>query len=45
MNFFSLENFDKICRYSFDLITQKRIKIEDCEEQYILSKIRHSCKF
>ncbi|KAJ6222126.1 hypothetical protein RDWZM_000671 [Blomia tropicalis] len=36
------ENFDKICRYSFDLITQKRIKIEDCEEQYILSKIRHS---
>ncbi|KAH9424546.1 gamma-tubulin complex component 3-like [Dermatophagoides pteronyssinus] len=36
------DNFDKICHYSLDLISKKKISIEDCEEQYILSKIRHS---
>ncbi|UXI20387.1 hypothetical protein NH340_JMT06330 [Sarcoptes scabiei] len=36
------ENFEQICRYSLDLISAKKFKIEDCEEQYLLSKIRHS---
>lgn len=42
--FGQLDNFDKICEYSLSLISQKKQAIEDCEEQYILSKIRTARK-